>query len=297
MKSQLTFVHVLSPLHAGIGQGAGVIDLPIAREKATDLPFLPGSSIKGALRTSASETQKEIFGSDPADSAQMRASAVLFTDQRLLLLPVRSIAGTFAWVTSPYVLQRFVRDLTEVQGKDAALPIPQIDAANTCIVTSASKLKLQQDKQQQKVNMVYLEDFDLEVIANPPPTDLDKWAQMLGRAIFPGEDSWQTMLNERLCLVHDDLFHFMCQYSVEITTRIKLKEDTKTVDDQTGGLWHEEALPTETVLTGIAVITPTKNSGKSDAEIADILRGFSGKMIQFGGKATVGRGMCRVHLG
>jgi CRISPR-associated protein Cmr4 len=227
----------------------------------------------------------------------MRASAVLFTDQRLLLLPVRSIAGTFAWVTSPYVLQRFVRDLTEVQGKDAALPIPQIDAANMCIVTSASKLKLQQDKEQKKVNMVYLEDFDLEVPADSTPTDLDKWAQMLGRAIFPGEDPWQTMLNERLCLVHDDLFHFMCQYSVEITTRIKLKEDTKTVDDQTGGLWHEEALPTETVLTGIAVITPTKNSGKSDADIADILRGFSGKMIQFGGKATVGRGMCRVHLG
>jgi CRISPR-associated protein Cmr4 len=313
MKSQLTFVHVLSPLHAGIGQGAGVIDLPIAREKATDLPFLPGSSIKGALRTSASETQKEIFGSDPADSAQMRASAVLFTDQRLLLLPVRSIAGTFAWVTSPYVLQRFVRDLIELQGKDAALPIPQIDAANTCIVTSESKLKLQQDKPQQKVNMVYLEDFDLEVIADPPSTnpedidlevpadpissDLDQWAQMLGLAIFPSEDPWQTMLKERLCLVHDDLFHFMCQYSVEITTRIKLKEDTKTVDDQTGGLWHEEALPTETVLTGIVVITPTKNSGKSDAEIVDILKGFSGKMIQFGGKATVGRGMCRVHLG
>jgi len=50
MTAQLTFVHALSPLHAGIGQGAGVIDLPIAREKATGIPFLPGSSLKGALK-------------------------------------------------------------------------------------------------------------------------------------------------------------------------------------------------------------------------------------------------------
>ena len=31
MKAQLTFIHTLSALHAGVGQGAGVIDLPIAR--------------------------------------------------------------------------------------------------------------------------------------------------------------------------------------------------------------------------------------------------------------------------
>ena len=46
----LSFVHALSPLHAGTGQGAGIIDLPIAREKATGLPYLPGSSLKGTLR-------------------------------------------------------------------------------------------------------------------------------------------------------------------------------------------------------------------------------------------------------
>src|ERR1700682_5708296 len=107
--ARLTFVHALSALHAGVGQGAGVIDLPIAREKATGIPFLPGSSIKGALRTRAqqdglSSEYKDIFGSDPFRSEPTRASSVLFSDQRLLLLPVRSIADTFAWVTSPYIL-------------------------------------------------------------------------------------------------------------------------------------------------------------------------------------------------
>ena len=49
----LSFVHALSPLHAGTGQGAGILDLPIAREKATGLPFLPGSSLKGTLEHAA----------------------------------------------------------------------------------------------------------------------------------------------------------------------------------------------------------------------------------------------------
>lgn len=50
--TRLYFIHVLSPLHAGTGQGTGVIDLPIAREKATGIPYLPGSSVKGTLRDS-----------------------------------------------------------------------------------------------------------------------------------------------------------------------------------------------------------------------------------------------------
>src|SRR5579864_2217593 len=114
MTTQLTFVHALSPLHAGIGQGAGVIDLPIAREKATGLPFLPGSSLKGTLRSLCNENDRNlIFGPEtngiPTDSNA--ASPAQFSDQRLLLLPVRSLAGTFAWVISPYVLRRFVRDI------------------------------------------------------------------------------------------------------------------------------------------------------------------------------------------
>ena len=46
MLTKLLFIHALSPLHAGTGQGVGIIDQPIAREKATGIPFLPGSSSK-----------------------------------------------------------------------------------------------------------------------------------------------------------------------------------------------------------------------------------------------------------
>ena len=84
MTTQLTFVHALSPLHAGIGQGAGVIDLPIAREKATGIPFLPGSSLKGALRALCEDGDmcKKIFGPTTAggDANNDYASSIQFSD-------------------------------------------------------------------------------------------------------------------------------------------------------------------------------------------------------------------------
>ncbi len=50
MNSRPFLIHALSPLHAGTGHAADVVDLPTARMKATGIPFLPGSSIKGVLR-------------------------------------------------------------------------------------------------------------------------------------------------------------------------------------------------------------------------------------------------------
>src|SRR5712671_3562923 len=114
MNTRLLFCHALSPLHAGTGQGVGVIDLPIARERATNLPYLAGSSVKGTLRDTYNEKvsldlRVKIFGPE-TNRADEHAGSVSFSDQRLLLLPIRSLLGTFAWITSPYVLQRFRRD-------------------------------------------------------------------------------------------------------------------------------------------------------------------------------------------
>src|SRR6266568_6927589 len=147
MTTRLTFIHALSALHAGTGQGAGVIDLPIAREKATGLPFLPGSSLKGALRALCVDENKckQIFGPDTAgsDANSDYASSAQFSDQRLLLLPIRSLAGTFAWITSPYVLRRLARDIEDAQITPPTASIPDIQATGTCaIATDTSKIKI-----------------------------------------------------------------------------------------------------------------------------------------------------------
>jgi CRISPR-associated protein Cmr4 len=92
-------------LHAGVGQAAELIDLPIARLKGTGIPYVPGSSIKGVLRDARSgagfnsDEVQAVFGPDK-DNADKHAGALICTDARLLALPVRSFRGTFAYVTS-----------------------------------------------------------------------------------------------------------------------------------------------------------------------------------------------------
>ncbi|MGI8588295.1 MAG: type III-B CRISPR module RAMP protein Cmr4 [Chloroflexia bacterium] len=291
MNARLLFVHALSPLHAGTGQGIGVIDLPIAREKATGLPFLPGSSIKGSLRDSCTGADcVKVFGPDTKD-AEDHASSAQFADARLLLLPVRSLAGTFAWVTSPYVLRRFARDAADAGMKNVPDKIPEPPALDkdrvACLVVEGDCKICPAGAGKQ----VYLEDLDLDARSDAATK---AWADWLADHLFPKDEGWHDMLPERFCVVPDDILSFLLDTATEITARIKLLPDTKTVQD--GGLWYEEALPAESILAGLVVATPVGKTGLTVDQIFKVVEGLTGKTVQFGGKATVGRGLCRTQL-
>lgn len=278
MKSKLSFIHALSPLHAGTGQGIGVIDLPIAREKATSIPYLPGSSVKGTIRDGFNNepNQNQIFG--PEDASY--AGAIQFTDQTLLCLPVRSLAGTFAYVTSPYILKRLKRDAESAKIDVTNLKIPSINQKFQCHISS-DKLKLSTE------NMVVLEDLDLTPNID---ADLTKWFQ---NKLFVGSD-WQAIFADRFCVVHDDIFSFLLQTSTQIMARIKIDDDSKTTSD--GALWYEEALPTESILFGLALAFPNRETKFKEDEIFEKIEGKLNNPLQFGGNATVGRGLCRMNL-
>ncbi|MBV8857228.1 MAG: type III-B CRISPR module RAMP protein Cmr4 [Acidobacteria bacterium] len=296
MKARLLFVHALSPLHAGTGQGVGVIDLPIAREKATGLPYLPGSSIKGTLRDQFEPDEDaernrdtlrvRIFGPE-TNRADEHAGAVQFTDQTLALLPVRSMAGTFAWVTSPYVLRRLARDAGGAEVTAPPDSVPEPSAVEQCVVTEASKLSYRDD------GKVYLEDLDLTPDTGQAGGASD-WARWLGERMFVGDEQWREMLMGRFCVVHDDMLSFLLNTTTEIAARVKIGDDSKTVVK--GGLWYEESLPTETVLFGLTLAFPNKQTRLTDDEIFEHIAGELKRPLQFGGKATVGRGLCRVVL-
>ena len=287
MKTRLLYTHVLSPLHAGTGQGIGVIDLPIAREKATGLPFLPGSSVKGSLRDLCDDKamRKKLFGPDKKEGPEEHASSVQFSDQRLLLLPVRSLKGTFAWVTSPYVLRRFVRDARDANAEALAkaVPIPlSNETTQECFVIDGNCLEMG--------GKVYLEDLDLSV--SNDKAQAREWADVLAAEIFA--EDWQALFKERFCIVPDDVLNFLLETATEITARISIEESTKTAAE--GQLWYEEALPCETVLFGLLLAV---RIGKVNLDSKDALTEVGKLMsqpIQFGGKATVGRGLCRLRL-
>jgi CRISPR-associated protein Cmr4 len=294
MSSRLLFTHALSPLHAGTGHGIGVIDLPIAREKATGLPFLPGSSVKGSLRDGCDDAQKRkaLFGPDKNENPGEHAGSVQFSDQRLLLLPVRSLKGTFAWVTSPYILKRLVRDARDANENALVknVPTPQSDdTKQECLVIDGDKLKIG--------NTVYLEDLDLPASADAAKqAQTEQWAGALAQAIFPTPDDaeWQVFFKERFCIVPDDVLNFLLDTATEITARIALEEDSKTAAE--GQLWYEEALPCETVLFGMVLAVKIGKVGLNTSDALDAVKTLTSKPMQFGGKATVGRGLCRLTL-
>jgi CRISPR-associated protein Cmr4 len=274
MESRVTFIHALSPLHAGTGQGVGLIDLPIAREKATNLPYLPGSSIKGSLRDELdSGLRDSIFGSQEVNGDSAYSGSIVFTDQKLLCLPVRSLLGTFAWITSPYILERFKRDCTD------CLEVPVIDDVSTCKVRGADGCRLTIE------GKVILEDLDL-VPENCESTDF--WANALGKKIFPDNEKWQGLFCERFCLVSDDVLNFLAETATEVTARNKLDDEKKTTAK--GALWYEESLPAETILSGLLLQV------RGNSEYIDEIAKLAAKPLQFGGSMTIGRGLCNLII-
>ena len=282
--TRIAFIHALSPLHAGTGQSLGAVDLAIARERSTGMPYLPGSSIKGALRDKARQElgEKEVvkvFGPDTANASE-HAGSVVFGDANLLLLPVRSIAGTFAWVTSPYLLSRYLRDLREA-GKPADVD-PKVFA-----MTDPAKVRVCKDSilvLKSQSPRVYFEDLDF---APEETADLSKVAASL-------EALKLANLAGRLCVVHDDVMSYLAQHAMDVVTRVSLDAETKTA--KKGQLWTEESLPTESVLLSVLAATPSKKAGISATEAIDQLKKLFETSVQFGGKSTVGRGRCAVKL-
>ncbi|KGQ21372.1 type III-B CRISPR module RAMP protein Cmr4 [Thermus filiformis] len=278
----LLFVHALSPLHAGTGQGIGAIDLPIAREKATGIPYLPGSSLKGVLRDRAREKEWDeatlfaVFGPD-TDKASEHAGAVQVGDAKLLLLPVRSLYGVFAYALGPYLLERFLRE-AEMVGLSTP-KVPTAPGQGEAVVAPGSRLK--------EGGKVYLEDLDLTAREDPLLGEWEAWlAEKTGAPV-----------GDRLVLLPDDLMAFLLETATEVMARIRLDDETKTV--ARGALWYEESLPAESLLYTLVRAERSFRKGKEmPAEsVFALFKGLLEGALQLGGKATVGRGLCRVRIG
>lgn len=301
MQAKLYFVHAVTPLHAGTGQGVGVIDLPIAREKATGIPYLPGSSVKGVLRDASQAITGAptvgVFGPE-TENASAHAGVLQVSDARLLVLPVRSLFGTFAWVTSPLLLHRFLRD-GQFAASAVTLPaeIPTPAKHNECFIIQDARQNARDEKcalveETGAPRMVYLEDLDLKADAN---ADTGAWADAIAGNVLAKDPTWTKLFRERFCIVHDDVLGFLLETATEVVARIKLQDDTKTV--QRGGLWYEEALPAESILVGIFAAQAVAKAGATPDAAFTHLETLLEKPLQFGGNATVGCGICRVYLG
>jgi len=305
MRTQCYYIHALTGLHMGTGQGTGIIDLPIAREKSTGLPIVPGSGIKGVLReecrpegdtNGARKLWCTLFGPEATDLKDTNgfAGALNFQDAQLLCLPVRSVKGVFAWVSCPFILERYRRDLALVSGT-TDLPTPPQPSASGKAAGSSGECILGHSLG--KTDQIFLEDISLE---QEDHDDVAQYATRIANQVFPGEGNadWQEEFSKRFLVVSDDVFSFLAETGTEIRARIRIKENTRTVAK--GALWYEENLPAETILWGITGCDRSRNTAFSKQSL-ELLEMFAKEMLgdsevnlQVGGNATVGRGNIRL---
>ncbi|GHU35367.1 type III-B CRISPR module RAMP protein Cmr4 [Betaproteobacteria bacterium] len=287
MLQKIYHVHALSALHVGTGQSVGVVDLPIARARATQLPLVPGSALKGVLRDElagtdyklGTTTHKTLFGPESSADSNTHAGALSVGDAHLLVLPIRALHGIVAFATSPFILQRYARDL----GLPSSLPTLVVTENETeATLPKGSELNLN--------NKVLLEDLDLKVVAAP---EADTWAERIAASLYPAEAEreWRDAFKEHFVILPDAVFSFLADTATEIRARVCINNDTRTVAP--GALWYEENLPAESVLWGVLGISRSRNSEHvANAEtLAQQLP--SALELQIGGKHTIGRGLCR----
>ena len=277
MNTRPYLLHALSPLHAGTGHSADVIDLPTARMKATGIPFVPGSSIKGVLRDArgaadgARDPRLEAVFGPPTTNASDHAGALVVGDARLLALPVRSFRGTFAWTTSPLLLALARRDL------EAAPAVPGVQGRGARVAPGSVCLH---------EGRLYLEDLDLPAAEAP---EAAPWAALLAPLVSLDED----IFTKRFAVVDDETMTFLWETATQVDARVRIDASTRSV--ASGALWLEESLPPETLLVGLLAGDRSRKPGvemKPEQVLEHALPGE--QLLQLGGKATVGRGRCRI---
>jgi len=338
-KAALLTFYAETPIHMGSGQSVSYVDLPIQRERHTSFPVLWASGIKGVIRNLAlrewndKDKVNTIFGPDPEDASDY-ASCISITDAKILLYPVRSVKGVFAWITCPFVLKRFKEDLKAIgvdfKVNDHEIQIPE--TSDNKVIIANDNLIIQEKK------IVALEEFLFE-----PEVKDD--AKILAKKIkeFIPDNDLTNSLEDNLAIVSDNVFKDFVNYAVEIRTRIRIDQARGTVKE--GALFSEELVPSESVFYSLVFITDpyfgiemdlyselkskkeknekpdwdaVKNrlKGSEDAkkkvleklknawengyfvddEIKNSLKFLDNSLPQLGGDETIGRGLVRVKF-
>ncbi len=300
--SKILFKKVITPMHVGSGNDLGVIDLPIQREKHTGFPKIEGSSLKGSLREAYEAKLGEgnldvhlAFGFDEdADKGKniaklledktQYAGALGFSDARLLLLPVRSVKGVFAYATCPLILNRLVEE-NAFWGSEGAPDISgiKVDEGSALVMSDSKVVKGNDD-----AKTVSLEEYTFTA------SKCDEKA--VGDLFRTIGAKFDEDIMERLVILSDDDFNYFSENGTEVITRTKINNETGTVQD--GALFNEEYLPAGTFLYSLVFMAPVFNEKKgSFAEEGKLQEWFlsnSPEYLQIGANATIGKGICKL---
>ena len=294
-EANIMFIYTETSLHCGSGSSLGIVDLPIQREKYTDYPICQASGVKGVIRewfenkygdNDSKIKIKYTFGPDfGRGDSDAYAGAATFTDARLLLFPVRSLNNVFAYTTSRFALNRLKRDL-QMAKKNVDWNIPE-ESGNKVLGVAGSKLA-------DSSNKVLLEEYIFDF---QPDDKVKKIAEWIAKNAIPKGDEynfWREKVKTDLLILPENVFRDFVKLSTEVQARIQIDNATKTV--KSGALFYEEALPSDSLLYTVVMTHDAANATFTANEIMEFLSEIDNNRLQFGGDATIGKGIVNINF-
>lgn len=280
---KMVYIKAITPIHAGAGDGLGNVDMPIQREKHSNIPEIEASSLKGSIKHSLyskfkededeipEELKKElytVFG--PEDGNDNYSSSIGFTDAKLLFFPVRSAEDIFKLVTCPYILKRWIEEL-EMIGK-------KVDGNLDINVNSGEYIDCKENDSKDDNEKIILEEYVFDRFSG-----VDENLKGIISSIEGLDIEKVVILN------NSDFIDLVTMYT-EIITRNKIS--VKTGAAEKTGLFTEEYLPAETIMYFMVLSAPSfnENNKKTPKDIIDYFNTNVDKVFQVGGDATIGKG-------
>jgi CRISPR-associated protein Cmr4 len=271
MYQKLLYIFTRTPLHVGAGSSVGAIDQPVQRERHTGFPIIPGSSIKGVLRDAFRRDEEFRTHEDVIFGKQESAGRLAIGEAKVLVFPVRSAKGSFAFVTCQLALERFRRENPSLS--NAVLPAEPGDttclAGDTVVITRNGKTG------------VVLEEYQFERKASFPL----EWENVLLTLL--DDVVWKTGKGRFVLLSNGDFSHFV-KTACEVSQHVGIDPEKGTA--KPGALFNLEAVPAETLF-----FAPVIALARVNGEIELLEKFLAHKpVMQFGGDSTTGLGFCSV---
>jgi CRISPR-associated protein Cmr4 len=319
----LLALHAQTALHPGAGTALGTVDLPVQRERHTQWPTIAGSTLKGVLRDAhrghiAARTDlddlprfddgpdrkadrkgecrekadsvlelNELYGPPTVGSHEF-GGALSVTDARLLAFPVRSLKGVFAWVSCPEALRRLQRD-ADLAGVAVPWSVQEIKADHAALSVADCPCLIEGKS-------IVLEEFEFTSAG----ASVDAIARWISENLLPQSPVYKAtrdrFVRQFLVLADDEFTHFV-RHATEVSARIGLDYDTKTV--KPGALFYQEFLPTETLFYSVALASAARTRNGHARSADDLLKSFRDNLpslLQVGGDETTGKGLCATRL-
>ncbi len=255
-------LQTLDPVHIGTGgMTLGGVDNTIVRETGTNLPKIPGSSLKGVIRSYAAHQADRItcagsrghckdnscvicytFG-----TGEKAAGVATFTDARILLFPIHSMNGPI-WITSPLTLL------------DASLCEEYLELSNEAVrKIEFEKPDATQTPKEEKVNAA-----NSRINLNWLMLNLDTKSHIL-------KDVQQIpqYIKDRSYLVSDATFSQAANSNLEVRTSVSIDSKTGTAEDK--ALFTYEAIPRACILWTDVIIDEIIDNGGSTHNPKDVI--------------------------